>query len=252
MAGTPSPHVVVTGAGGGIGRALCLDLAALGSAVTCLDLDMARAEETARSVEQAGGRATALGCDVAASDAVEASAEEAESRLGEVTGLVLGAGGARGANERFLDLSDVRWNTILGANLTGVFHCVRSYARRMAARGGGSIVVITSNAAHVAVPGLAHYSAAKGGATALVRSVAAELAPTGVRVNAVAPGVIRAAANAVRLDDPAEAAALLARVPMGRAGTPHEVSGAVAYLLGDGAAYTTGTTIHVDGGFTCL
>lgn len=246
------PHVVVTGAAGGIGQAVAQGLASRGWLVGCLDIDEPGVKETVQAIEEAGGAAYSAMCDVTSPAELDDFVTTASREHGPIDGLVANAGGIRGANIPLMEIADRAWESAVDLNLGGVFHSVRAFARHMIPRGSGSIVVITSNAAFVAIPGLAHYSAAKGGAHSLVRSVAFELAPHNVRVNAVAPGPIRTEANKVRLDDPDQLAKLLPRVPMGRAGLPHEITGAVAYLLGPDATYTTGTTINVDGGFTCL
>jgi NAD(P)-dependent dehydrogenase (short-subunit alcohol dehydrogenase family) len=245
-------HVVVTGAAGGIGRAIARLAARRGARVTCADVNLPGTEDLAEGIVAAGGAAAAVGCDVTEMAQVAGLLDAARSRFGGVTGLVANAGGAQGPGCAFLDMTAEMWQAMIGRNLTGAFNTGLIFARHMAASGRGSIVFTTSNTSEIAIPGLAHYAAAKGGVRQLMRTMAVELAAVGVRVNAVAPGATRTPGNRDRMDDPAVISGLAARIPMGRIAQAEEIAGAVAYLLSDDASYTTGASIAVDGGYTCL
>jgi len=246
-------HAVITGAAGGIGRALALGFVAQGARITCLDVDQSGVEKTVALAEDAGGEANAYRCDVTSWDDVTRSLDEAVGAFGPVDNLVACAGGAHGVGmSPFLQLDPARWNAMIDLNLTGNFYCGLVYARHMAANLSGSMVFITSEAGEVAHPGLAHYCAAKGGLRQLVKVMAVELAPTGVRVNAVAPGPTSTARNRHLREDPKASQSLTDAIPLGRWAEPEEMVGAAVYLASGEASFTTGATILVDGGYTAL
>ena len=243
-------HVVVTGAGRGIGRALALALARNGARITCLDIDPGSAGETAQLIRAEGGSASAARCDVTDLPDVERTLAAAEADLGPVSALVANAGGAAGERTPFLDLTPDLWRAMLDRNLTGAFHCGLAYGRLFAKRGQGAIVFTASTISEVASPGLAHYASAKGGVKQLMRGMALELAPYNVRVNAIAPGAILTPGNQAIIDTPQGRDQFRAMVPLQRVGQADELAGAVMYLISDEASYTTGATIVIDGGLT--
>jgi 3-oxoacyl-[acyl-carrier protein] reductase len=243
-------HVVVTGAARGLGRDLAYGLGARGWAVGCLDLDEDGVRETAALVARDGGRAVPLVCDLTEDKAVEDTLAEATEALGGLDGLVANAGGAAGVRTPFLEMTSADWTAMVDRNLLAAFHSGAHAARIMAARGGGAIVFTSSIAAETVQPELAHYAAAKAGVRQLMRGMAHELGSHGIRVNAVAPGSFLTPGNEALMRDTPAGEAWKARVPLGRLGRPGELVGAVDYLLGTDAAYTTGTTIMVDGGFS--
>jgi NAD(P)-dependent dehydrogenase (short-subunit alcohol dehydrogenase family) len=245
-------HVVVTGAGRGIGAGIAQALAARGASISCSDIDRQSAADTARSIREQGGKAFSHQCDVTDLAGVERGLAEAREAGGDVTALVSNAGGAAGERTPFLDLTQERWHRMLDRNLTGAFHCGLVYGRHLAQSGGGAIVFITSTSADVVHRGVVHYCAAKGGMQQLMRGMAVELADHGVRVNAVAPGLTLTPGNDDILGRPGVIESSVARIPIGRVGRPEDYGGAVAYLLSDQAGFTTGATIVVDGGFTLL
>jgi glucose 1-dehydrogenase len=244
-------HIVVTGAASGIGAAIAQMCVEHGARVTCADIDGARVQSTVAGLERAG-EVVAVKCDISDERQVEQLLDSAIRRFGDVHGLAANAGGAQGAGCSFLDMTSQTWEAMLRRNLTGPFLCGLIFGRHMAVRGNGSIVYTTSNTSEIAIAGLAHYAAAKGGVRQLVRSMAVELAPYGVRVNAVAPGATRTPGNQDRMDDAAIQAALLPKIPMGRVGQPAETAGAIVYLLSKLSTYTTGASIAVDGGYTVI
>src|SRR5215472_17937499 len=179
--------VLVAGAGGGIGGAGAIALGSEGAAVVCADIDAAAAEAAATRIRRSGGRAAALGLDVRDRPAVEATVAAAVREFGRLDVLLECVGVSQTA--AFLDLDPAEWDRIIAVNLTGMFHLGQVAARQMFRQGGGgSIINVTSQLAEVARPERAAYVASKGGGRSLTHAMALELAPHGIRVNAIAPG----------------------------------------------------------------
>jgi len=172
--------------------------------------------------------------------------------FGGVDLLVANAGGSRGEMVPFLELEPDVWRRMIDRNLTTVYYSSLVCARQMAANGGGAIVVTSSQLSEVARPGMGHYAAAKGGVRQLVKVMAVDLAPHGIRVNAMAPGPTLTPGNRAMFERPEVAEANLRTIPLGRVADPEEMVGAVVYLASDEASFTTGATIFVDGGYTIL
>jgi NAD(P)-dependent dehydrogenase (short-subunit alcohol dehydrogenase family) len=243
-------RVVVTGAGRGIGRDIAVGLGARGWSVACLDKDPEGAKETAELAAAGGAHTVAVAVDLTDDVPVAEAFGEAADALGGLDGLVANAGGAAGERTPFLELTSADWTAMVDRNLLAAFHSGLHGGRILAARGGGSIVFTSSIAADIVMPELVHYGAAKGGVRQLMRGMAVELAPHGIRVNSVAPGSFLTPGNERLMRDTEAGRQWAARVPLGRLGRPGELVGAVDHLLGPEAAYTTGTTIVVDGGFS--
>ncbi|MEJ5946374.1 SDR family oxidoreductase [Pseudokineococcus basanitobsidens] len=242
---------VVTGAGRGIGAATALHLARAGHdlALGYLSDDDSAAEVLA-AVRAEGAAAVALRGDVTDEHDVATLFAAAAAELGPVTGLVAGAG----LTAHLGDLADTPVETVrrvLDVNLLGVVLCARRAAQVMStARGGpgGAIVTVSSAAATLGAPhDYVHYAAAKAGVDALTVGLAKELADQGVRVNAVAPGMVRTGIHAAA-GDPDRLERVVGRIPLGRVGEPTEIAPAVAWLLGDEASYVTGTVLRAAGG----
>jgi NAD(P)-dependent dehydrogenase (short-subunit alcohol dehydrogenase family) len=248
--GLEGQHVVVTGAGGGIGSVVARSLAASKTAVSCWDRNQGQLSALRADVAQQGYRMLDIACDVSDIEEVEQALAKSEAELGPVTGLVATAGGAAGERIPFLELDAGSWQRMLTRNLTTAFSSSLVVGRAMAARRRGSIVLFGSQAATAAAPGLAAYAAAKGAIRQLARSVALELAPYGVRVNVISPGIVETAANRSHIT--AGESALVDRIPLGRAGQPEELTGAINYLLSEDASFTTGAWIDIDGGYTLI
>ncbi|MEU1281881.1 SDR family oxidoreductase [Streptomyces sp. NPDC005805] len=240
-----SQHLtVVTGGSRGIGAAICERLAADGhDLVVGYRSDEAAAREVTAAVEAAGRRALAVPVDTADESSVDRLFDEA-ARLGTVTGLVNNAG-VSGPNGRLADADADAMRRVLEVNVLGYLLCARRAVREMTATGGGAIVNISSGAATLGSPGeYVHYAATKAAVDTLTVGLAKEVAADGIRVNCVAPGTIWTDFH----EDPDRPARIAALVPMGRSGQPHEVAGAVSWLLSADASYTTGAVLRVAGG----
>ncbi|HEY6961635.1 MAG TPA: SDR family NAD(P)-dependent oxidoreductase [Gaiellaceae bacterium] len=237
--------VLVTGAGGGIGRAIAERFGREGARVGVNDIDAGAAGATAAAIEAAGGEAAALPFDVGDPDGVERATAELVDRFGPVDVLVNNAGLTDFAiiSRHFLEGDLDWWQSVLRVNLTGAFLCSKAVALAMARRRRGAIIHISSGGATHAHRALAAYDAAKGGIEALTRSMALDLAPYNVRVNAVVPGLIRTYDISDEL-----AAERGAVVPLGRLGTADDLAGPVVFLATDDARYMTGSVVRVDGG----
>ena len=237
---------LVTGAARGIGRALVLGLAGAGCAVAAADVNQAGAEETAELVRGRGGDAIGLAVDVARSASVERMFEAVLARWRRLDILVNDAGiFPRGT---VLEIDEAEWDAVIGVNLKGTFLCSRAAARVMVPQGrGGRIVSMASRAAFTPYARGAHYSASKAGIVAFTRSLAAELGPHRITVNAIVPGTVNTAMP--RLGNTEEQLAASGRdTPLGRIAEPEDMVPALLFLCSEGGAYMTGQMIHVNGG----
>jgi 3-oxoacyl-[acyl-carrier protein] reductase len=235
---------VVTGGGSGIGEAICRRLADDGARVAVLDVNADAAALTAALV---GG--VPVEVDVGDSASVARALEQAESELGPVDVWVNNAG-IQARTEGLAALSDEEWRRMLAVHLDGTFYGTRSAASSMAPRGAGVIVNVASVCGIEGCAGYPHYSAAKAGVLGFTRAVAKELAPQGIRVNAVAPGFIETAASR-RTDSPLRARQR-ERTPLGRFGRPEEIAATVAFLARDDAAFFVGETLSPNGGIVTV
>jgi NAD(P)-dependent dehydrogenase (short-subunit alcohol dehydrogenase family) len=247
----PRPVTIVTGGGRGIGAATARQLLRSGhDVVVNYRVDRSAAEAVVAGAAGSGGRAVAVQADVTSEDEVDGLFETARRELGPVTGLVNNAG----LTAHLGTLADTPMDivrAVLDVNLLAVIICARRAAQVMAtSRGGsgGAIVNVSSAAATLGSPNeYVHYAAAKAGVEALTIGLGKELAPEGIRVNAVAPGTVRTGIHA-GAGDPDRADRAGERVPLGRAGEPDDIASAIVWLLSDEASYVTATTLRVAGG----
>ena len=236
---------VVTGGGRGIGRAVCLALAAQGADVVVNYAGSAEAAgETAKACRALGVRAIAVQADVADEAQAAALVETAVREMGGVDILVNNAGITR--DGLLLRMSEEDFTRVLDTNLKGAFHCIKAACRGMMRRRAGRIVNISSVVGVRGNAGQANYAASKAGLIGLSKSAAKELASRGITVNCIAPGFIDTAMTAALPEAVKEK--LLAEIPMGRFGAAEDVAAAAAFLASDAAAYITGQVLCVDGG----
>jgi NAD(P)-dependent dehydrogenase (short-subunit alcohol dehydrogenase family) len=245
-----SQHVVVTGGGSGIGRAVAVLAAAAGARVTVLDRDGAAAQQTLAAI--AADSARAVTCDVTDGTELRAVLDDAEHACGPVTGLVAAAGIDRGGLAH--ELPEQTWRDVVDVNLTGAFLAAREVLWRMVDRGTrGSLVLCSSPAAFVgfAAGGASAYAASKGGVSALTRSLAVDYARHGIRVNALVPGATETPlmwAAVAESDRDSVRRQVEQEVPLGRLADPAEPARAALWLLGDQSSYVTGSHLVCDGG----
>ncbi|WP_327405598.1 glucose 1-dehydrogenase [Streptomyces sp. NBC_01288] len=239
---------VVTGGSRGIGAATCRRLAEDGHDVVVGYLgDAQAAEDVAEGVRRAGARSLCVRGDVSVEADVERLFTVAANQLGPVTGLVNNAG-VTGPFGRLADTDPADLRRVVEVNLLGTLLCSRRAAQVMTARGNGVIVNVSSAAATLGSPGdYVHYAATKAAVDTLTLGLAKELGPAGIRVNAVAPGVIDTEIHG-RSGDPDRAERLAASIPLRRVGQPEEVAAAIAWLMSPEASYATGTVVRVSGG----
>ncbi len=237
-------RALVTGSAGGLGKAITLALRAAGAEVVGADIATEANRQVAGTV---GGAAVTL--DVSDKEAVEAAVGDISTRLGAIDVLVNSAGiGGRGSAA---DYPPDLLERVLDVNVKGSLYMCQAVGRRMIEQGGGSIINIASIGGLVGFPGSVGYQTSKGGVVQMTRTLAVEWAPSGVRVNAVAPGHIGTALVRRQWEvEPHLKEFFLTRTPMGRLGTPADVAGPVVFLAGDAAAMITGQVITVDGGYT--
>lgn len=240
---------IVTGGGGGIGRAVAVAFASHGAQVIVAERDPGRAQETVATIDAAGGRATAAIVDVQEREQVAALADAAFGRCGQVDILVNNVGDYLAAKS-FLETTEDDWDALYRINLKHVLLCTKAIAPRMIARGaGGSIINVSTVEAFRGIPNCAVYSAFKGGVTQFTKSFALEVATHGIRVNAIAPDVTQTLQVPYdRWVPQAQRALIPLWVPLGRFGMPDDIAGAAVFLASDLSKFMTGTTVHVDGG----
>lgn len=248
---------LVTGANSGIGQAVALALGRAGADVIVNFIDREEAaHQVAQNIQSAGTKAIAIKADVSREDQVEKMFELAINDFGTIDILVANAGLQRDSSIQAMTLEE--WNKVLAVNLTGQFLCARAAIREFLRRGvvpktscaAGKIVCMSS--VHQEIPWARHanYATSKGGIRLLMESMAQELAPHHIRVNAIAPGAIRTPINKKAWDTPAALQSLQTLIPYGRIGEPDDIARAAVWLASDDADYVVGTTLFVDGGMT--
>lgn len=236
---------VVTGGSRGIGRAVAEALAAEGATVAVIYAgNIKAAEDTVRTIEEAGGKAFAVQCDVADEAAVTDMVKMVHEKLGTIDVFVNNAGITRDGLLMRMKRED--WDAVLSTNLTGVYNCTKAVTKIMMKQRSGSIINMTSVVGETGNAGQANYAAAKAGVIGFTKSAAKELASRNIRVNAVAPGCIDTDMTAVLSDAVKEE--MIKSIPLGRTAAPEEVAQAVVFLASQKAGYITGQTLNVDGG----
>lgn len=250
---------IITGAAAGIGRASALCFADRGAEVVVADLDEVGAESAAREIVEAGGKAWPLVVDVTSVASTERMAADTVKRYGRIDVLYANAGVGGSGTAWGTDLED--WERVLRVNLTGVWLSAKAALPTMLERRSGAIIAQASVAGLVGFRRTAAYSASKGGVIALVRQMAIDVAPAGVRVNAICPGIVPTNLAMGELpEDPEEAelaaqdlmARYVRRVPLKRVGDPRDIAGLAAFLASDEASWITGAVYPVDGGMSAV
>ena len=237
--------VFVTGAGQGMGRAVVQHFGAAGAQVVAVDINL---EAASAAVSEFGANGLALACNVSDPAAVKAAFAAVEERFGRLDVVVNSAG--IGSVDAFLDTPDDNWTRVIGVNLTGTFLCCREGARLMQKCGAkGSLINVSSTAAMTG-EGPSHYCASKAGVMGLTRSIARELAASGIRVNTIVPGPTNTPMMADIPDDWMQS--MLKAIPLGRMGETHEIARVAAFLTSEDAAFITGQNLAVNGGMAFI
>jgi len=239
-------RVVVTGAGRGLGREFALHLAGLGASVLAVDLRDELVRATAAAAQARSLQMATSVADVSSGRQTAELAEHARRALGGLDALVNNAAVVEGLTRRgFEEIDEDEWDRVLTVNVKGTWLCARALVPLMREAGGGSIVNMASEVAFSGSPGLAHYVASKGAVVGLTRTLARELGPSQIRVNAIAPGFIPTQASQGMLG---EAQYDTSTTPLGRVGQPADLLGALAFLVSDESSFVTGQTLLVNGG----
>ncbi|NOZ04732.1 MAG: SDR family oxidoreductase [Chloroflexi bacterium] len=237
---------LVVGGGSGIGGASAAGLAAFGANVFCADVNLPAAEETAREIRAQGDQAQALYLDLLEPQTIAS----ALSQIGRVDVLV--STPSVNVRKPLLETTDEEFDRVIGLNLKGTFRLMREVGRGMTEAGRGSIIACSSIRAKVVEPGQGVYAATKAGTVQMVRALAAELGPHGVRANAIAPGIVETPLTAPIKNRPDWYQAYADKSILKRWAQPHEMVGAIVFLASDASSYVTGSLLMVDGGWTAV
>lgn len=244
---------IVTGGGTGIGRAIALEFANAGADVVVTGRRLPVLEQAAEEINALGRRSLVVQTDVSEKGQVELFVRNVMDELGSIDILVNSAALTIGYDQPpygvpLLDLSEEAWDKAMDTNLKGCYLCCQAVGRRMVEQRKGNIVNIASVAAFRGSARIPAYSISKAGVVSLTRGLAKELAPHNIRVNAIAPGLVRTEMDKDRLNDPARVEEAVDRIPLGRIPEPEDVAGVALFLVSDASRHVTGETIVVDGG----
>lgn len=241
---------IVTGAGGGIGRAIGITFAAAGAAVACVDKNEESAAATQAAIADAGGRAIAIRCDVSRENDAHAAVRRTQDAFGPPR-ILVNAAAADDPNGSVLDVSPEGWDQVFAVNVRGAYLMSRAVLPPMIAAGGGSIIHIASQLGRVAAPNRAPYCASKGAIIQLAKAMATDHAAQNVRVNALSPGAVETRRLVLRFGDMETARRISGpKHLLNRLGQPQEIAQAALFLASDAASFMTGADMLVDGGYT--
>ena len=240
---------IVTGAGGGIGRAICVAYAEAGAAVACVDLHPGPAAETAAAIRKAGGEALVIDCDVASESATRAAVERAVGEFGALHVLVNGAAGSDPTGT-VLDYDLAEWNKVFAVNVGGAFLMSKWAIPHIARAGGGSIIHIASQMGSVGAPARVAYCASKGALIQLAKVMAMDHAAQNIRVNTLSPGAVETERMVLRAGSMESARERFGpKHVLNRLGLPQEMAPAALFLASDASSFMTGADLLVDGGY---
>jgi len=240
---------IVTGSSSGIGRAISIYLAKAGASVALAARRVEKLEEVANEIEKIGQKALPIQVDVTVRQDIQKMVAETIKQFGKIDILVNNAGVLDFKN--FLEIDDENWNKILSVNLRGYLWTAQAVAKEMISKKQGKIVNIASVAGISAFPQITMYNISKAAVIMLTKSMALELGPLGINVNAIAPGIIETEMTEEMLKDPKTIQGFLSKIPLGRTGKAEDIAGAALFLSSELSNYMTGETVVVDGGWTC-
>ena len=238
---------VVLGAGGGLGQAIAYALASAGAEIVAIGKTPEPLNQTCQGIRGEGHRAWAYQADWSEPDNIEKAMSWAHGQR-ERLDILVNAVGVQ-LRKPALEVTEEEWDRMVSVNLKGVFFCCQATARIMARYGTGTIIMLTSLTAVIGLRSISVYGACKGGVAQLMKALAVEWAPLGIRVNAIGPGRFRTPMTEDVFQNDSTRESLLPLIPLGRAGVPDDLAGAAIFLASDASSYVTGQTLYVDGGW---